>query len=144
MPRRKIPMLARLFPSARNKSNPDESVRDRAGRLFASGLNCSQAVLQAAAGVEDPELMAMAKAFGGGIGGSKCLCGAISGGVMALGLKGNGGMSGELVELFKERHRVTCCSALSRPYKWKSGEHLANCRKLTEDTAEMVEKLLGL
>jgi hypothetical protein len=37
---------------------------------------------------------------------------------------------------------VTCCSALSRPYKWKSREHLENCRKLTEDTAEMVEKLL--
>ena len=136
-------MLARLFPIARKKSTPDKSVRDRAGRLFASGLNCSQAVFQSAAGVEDPELMAMAKAFGGGIGGSKCLCGAISGGVMALGLKGKGGKSGELVELFKKGHRVTCCSALSRNYAWKSREHLENCRKLTEDTAEMVEKLLG-
>jgi C_GCAxxG_C_C family probable redox protein len=135
-------MLARLFPISRNKSNPDESVRDCAGRLFASGLNCAQAVLQSSAGVNDPDLMSMAKAFGGGIGNSKCLCGAISGGVMALGLKGKGGKSGELVELFKKQHKVTCCSALSRPYKWKSREHLANCRKLTEDTAEMVAKLL--
>lgn len=136
-------MFARLFTTARNKSTTDESVRDRAGRLFASGLNCAQAVLQAAADVKDPEMMAMAKAFGGGIGGSKCLCGAISGGVIALGLKGKGGKSGELVEIFKERHRMTCCSALSRPYEWKSREHLANCRKLTEDTAEMAENLLG-
>jgi C_GCAxxG_C_C family probable redox protein len=136
-------MLARLFPTARNKSVTDESVRDRAGSLFASGLNCAQAVFQAAAGVEDPDLMEMAKAFGGGIGGSKCLCGAISGGVMALGLKGKGGRAGELVALFKDRHKVTCCSALSRPYEWKSREHLANCRKLTEDAAEMVDKLLG-
>lgn len=136
-------MLAKLFPIARNKPVADESVRDCAGRLFASGLNCAQAVLQATAGVDDPALMAIAKAFGGGIGNSKCLCGAISGGVMALGLKGKGGKSGDLVKLFKEQHRVTCCSALSRPYKWKSKEHLANCRKLTEDTAEIVEKLLG-
>ena len=136
-------MLARLFPIVRNTSNPDESVRDRAGRLFTSGLNCAQAVLQSTAGVDDPDLMAIAKAFGGGVGNSKCLCGAVSGGVMALGLKGKGGKSGELVKLFKEQHSVTCCSALSRPYQWKSREHLANCRKLTEDAAEMVDKLLG-
>lgn len=133
-------MLARLL---RVKNSPEEeTVSERAGRLFATGLNCAQAVLQAAGGVDDPQMMDMAKPFGGGIGGSKCLCGAVSGGVLALGLKGKGGRSATLVEAFKERNRVTCCSALSRPYKWKSREHLENCRRITEETAAMVEKLL--
>lgn len=136
-------MLAKLFPRPLTKPSLKESVPDRAGRLFAAGLNCAQAVLQATAGVEDPALMAMAKAFGGGIGNSKCLCGALTGGVMALGLRGKGEKAGELVKLFKERHRVTCCAGLSKPYTWKSREHLANCRRLTEQTAEMTENLLG-
>ena len=136
-------MLAKLFPRHTSKSDLEESVPERAGRLFYSGLNCAQAVLQATAGVDDPALMSMAKAFGGGIGNSKCLCGALTGGVMALGLKGQGEKAGELVKLFKERHRVTCCAGLSKPYTWKSREHLANCRRLTEETAEMTSKLLG-
>lgn len=136
-------MLAKLIRFQPKKNAPEgESVREKAGRLFASGLNCTQAVLQAAGGSDDPQMMEMAKAFGGGIGGSKCLCGAVSGGVMALGLKGKGNRSAKLVEAFKAKNRVTCCSALSRPYKWKSREHLANCRRLTEETAEIVETLL--
>lgn len=136
-------MLAKLI-RFKSKEEPTEteSVREHAGGLFASGLNCTQAVLQATAGVDDPAMMEMAEAFGGGIGGSKCLCGAVTGGVMALGLKGKGKRSKKLVQQFKEHYRVTCCSALSRPYKWKSREHLANCRKITEETAAMVEKLL--
>jgi C_GCAxxG_C_C family probable redox protein len=136
-------MLAKLFSIARTPSTPEESVRDHAGRLFAGGLNCAQAVLQAAAGIDDPALMAMAKPFGGGIGNSKCLCGAIAGGVLALGLKGKGDKAGELVKLFKERNRVTCCASLTKPFRWKSREHLANCRRLTEETAEMTSKLSG-
>ncbi|NIQ93951.1 MAG: C_GCAxxG_C_C family protein [Desulfuromonadales bacterium] len=106
-------------------------------------MNCTQAVLQATIGVDDPQMMEMAEAFGGGIGDSKCLCGAVSGGVMALGLSGKGKKSGALVKLFKEQNRATCCAALSRPYRWQSREHLANCRRITEETAAMVEKLLS-
>ncbi len=119
-----------------------EPAKEKAGRLFASGLNCAQAVLQASTGIDDPQIMQMAKPFGGGIGGSQCLCGAVSGGVMALGLKGKDKEAKNLVEEFKAGNKVTCCSALSRPYKWKSREHLANCKRLTEETAEIVEKLL--
>lgn len=134
-------MLARIL-KFRKTVQASESVREAAGRLFASGYNCAQAVLQATTGLEDPRMLAMAEAFGGGVGDSKCLCGAISGGVMALGWSGKGSTAGELVEEFKIRHRVTCCVALTRNYKWKSREHLANCRKITEETAEFVERLL--
>lgn len=136
-------MLAKIFKiEKRIEETGTETAGARAGELFASGLNCAQAVLQATTGVDDPRTMGMAEAFGGGVGGSKCLCGAVSGGVMALGLKGKGNKAGKLIEAFKERHRVTCCVALSKPYKWKSREHLSNCRRITEETAEMVARLL--
>jgi C_GCAxxG_C_C family probable redox protein len=134
-------MLARILKFRKNVQEGD-TARERAGRLFASGFNCTQAVLKATAGIDDPRMMEMAKAFGGGVGGSKCLCGAVSGGVMALGWNGKGNKAEKLVAAFKERHRVTCCVALTKPYKWKSPEHLSSCRKITEETAEIVERLL--
>ena len=121
---------------------PGESCGELAGRLFASGMNCAEAVVMAATGSDDPALLALAKPFGGGIGGSKCLCGAIGGGVLALGYRGRGQQAGALMKRFKAVHRVTCCSALSKPYTWKSPEHLANCRRITETTAELVAELL--
>lgn len=135
-------MLARIL-RFRKTSKEGETARERAGRLFASGHNCAQAVLQATTGIDDPRMMEMAEAFGGGVGGSKCMCGAISGGVLALGWMGKGGKSAKLMEAFREANRVTCCVSLSRPYKWKSREHLANCRRITEETAETVERLLS-
>jgi C_GCAxxG_C_C family probable redox protein len=134
-------MLARIL-RLRKTGHEDETPGKRAGELFASGLNCAQAVLQATTGIDDPRMMEMAKAFGGGVGGSKCLCGAVSGGVMALGWNGKGAKAEKLVAAFKEHHRVSCCVALTKPYKWKSPEHLSNCRKITEETAEIVERLL--
>jgi C_GCAxxG_C_C family probable redox protein len=136
-------MLAKILKFARRRDDTDSTTAaEQAGELFASGLNCAQAVLQATTGIDDPGMMGMVEPFGGGVGGSKCLCGAVSGGVMALGLSGKGKKAGRLIEAFKARHRVTCCVALSRPYIWKSREHLSNCRKITEDTAEMVARLL--
>ena len=114
----------------------------KAGALYDGGYNCTQSVLQASTGRSDPELLAMAEAFGGGIGASGCLCGAVTGGVMALGLKGQGARSGELVAAFREEFRTTCCRGLSKDYRWLSREHKANCRRITVATAGMVAKLL--
>jgi len=114
---------------------------DRAGALFDGGYNCAQAVLQATTGRDDAELLAMAGAFGGGIGQSGCLCGAVTGGVMALGLLGKGERNGELVDAFRREFRSTCCRALSKDYRWLSREHKANCRRLTVTAAALVEQL---
>lgn len=135
-------MLARILKFRRppvSGNNP----REDAGRLFAGGQNCAQAVFEATTGRNDPEILKMAEAFGGGIGGSKCLCGAVTGGVMALSLCDRGDRAQELVTAFKSKFGMTCCSGLSRPYKWKSREHLANCRQITEETAELVAELLA-
>ena len=114
----------------------------KAGKLFAKGLNCTQAVLQATTGRKDKDIMKMAKAFGGGISDRKCLCGAITGGLMALGLNGKSKKSGELIDRFRIDQGATCCVALSRGLKWKSKEHLNNCRRITEETAKTVSEML--
>ena len=127
---------------ARRNATRHTDCAARAGVLFDGGYNCAQAVLQAATGRDDPELLAMAAAFGSGIGESGCLCGAVSGGVMALGLCGKAERGGELVAAFRAEFRTTCCRALSKDYRWLSREHLGNCRRLTVAAAGMVEKLL--
>lgn len=119
-----------------------DNCAEKAGALFDGGYNCAQAVLQATTGRSDPELLAMAEAFGGGIGESGCLCGAVTGGVMALGLMGQGNGNGKLVAAFRKEFRTTCCRGLSKDYRWMSREHLANCRHLTVTAAGMVEELL--
>lgn len=113
-----------------------------AGQYFDAGLNCAQSVLKATTGRADEELMAITKAFGSGIGGAKCLCGAVNGGVVALAINGRGELAAELVKRFKEKNRVTCCSGLTRSFRWGSSQHLANCRALTAETAEIVSALL--
>ena len=113
-----------------------------AGELFDRGNNCTQAVLQAVAGRKDPDLIAMAAGFGGGIGDSGCLCGAITGGVMALGLNGRADQSGPLIKAFKAEFKTTCCRGLSKGHRWLSRTHLANCRRITSTAAAMAARLL--
>ena len=54
------------------------------------GFNCAQSVVgafQDLLGMDEKQAMAMAGGFGGGVGGSHAeLCGAVSGGVLVLGL----------------------------------------------------------
>lgn len=132
-----------LFRILSRKSKEKISCPEKAaGELFAKGLNCTQSVLQATTGRKDKDIMKMAKAFGGGISDRKCLCGAITGGLMALGLNGKSKKSGELIDRFRDDHGATCCVALSRGHKWKSSKHLKNCRRITESTARIVSELL--
>ena len=62
---------------------------DKAEEFFASGLNCSQAVLgvfSESAGLPQETAFRVAAGFGGGIGRTGGVCGAVTGAVMALGL----------------------------------------------------------
>jgi C_GCAxxG_C_C family probable redox protein len=136
-------MFAKLLDfRSRPKVDSGADAAQRAGELFASGVNCAQAVLQAVSGRKDEELMQMAKIFGGGIAGSKCLCGAVTGGAMALALAGRDKEGDRLVRGFREKFGATCCSVLSRKYVWKSREHLANCRFLAEEAARTAEEII--
>jgi C_GCAxxG_C_C family probable redox protein len=64
--------------------------QEAALRLFDSGFNCSQSVCAALAsdlGFSRADALRVAAAFGGGIGRSGATCGAVTGALMALGVK---------------------------------------------------------
>ena len=62
----------------------------RAREFFLSGYNCAQSVLMAYSaelGMDEATAARISSSFGGGIGRMREICGAISGGCMALGLR---------------------------------------------------------
>ncbi len=82
---------------------------ERAHELMMAGWNCSQSVLQTLQellGVPDRGVLKAATGFGGGIGNQGSLCGALAGGVMALGLLYGRTESSQVAE--KERTYLLC------------------------------------
>jgi len=90
---------------------------------FRSGrMHCAEAVLYTIRNHFAPdtpdELLRMAAGFGGGAG-SGCICGAISGGTMAIGLavkedkKRVNRLTKELHRWFKDQYGATCCKIIT-------------------------------
>ena len=134
-----------------NKEAPAEvrevpgQVAREAERLYRSGkMHCAEAVLAAVKDAFVPEmpdqLVQLAGGFGGGSG-AGCICGAVSGGTMALGLvmagdkKAVAAMTREMHSWFKEEYGATCCKILTA--HGKSG-----CVKITTSVAGKVAELL--
>ncbi len=101
---------------------------DTAIELFMNGYNCAQATAAAFAedfGLSRESVLTMMAGFGGGIGGLRETCGAVSGMVFAAGLHAGKFEAGDLEAktrlydlvkevnaLFKERFGTTCCREL--------------------------------
>ena len=101
---------------------------ERASATFAQGYNCSQAVLAAFApdlGLDEQTALRLASPFGGGIAQQGDTCGAVSGALMALGLRYGRmraedrqaqetayGKAKELLRRFAERHGAVTCREL--------------------------------
>jgi C_GCAxxG_C_C family probable redox protein len=139
-----------------------EQVRQNAEELFREGrFYCSEAVM--ASIVENfqldipREVIAMASGFPVGIGKSKCVCGAVSGGVMAIGLffgrtEGSNPkdplsvntltLANELQEYFKTNHKVLCCKILTKGMDMGSGEHKEQCIAFTGEIAAKTAELI--
>ncbi len=99
------------------------------------------------------EIVKLASGLPVGIGGSGCSCGAVTGGVMALGLAlGRTEPRGkcpdvlpaskELHDWFKENHTSVCCRVLIKDYKFGSQDHLEQCIKFTEEVAGKTMELI--
>jgi len=100
----------------------------KARDLFLSGCSCSQAVFAAFAddfGMDQDTALKLASSFGGGMGGMRETCGAVSGMLMAAGLKWGYSEVGDLdvktahyarvrtlIESFKEEHATIACREL--------------------------------
>lgn len=141
-----------------------DKVRSDAEEYFRKGnYYCSEAIV---ASVRDniapdmPEAMiAAASGFPVGVGRSKCMCGAVSGGVLALGYVFGRteptspqdpksvktlSLANELQQAFRDSHRVLCCSVQTKGMDMASGEHKAQCVSFTGEmaakTAEIIKR----
>lgn len=133
--------------------------KEKALSLFREGYNCSQAVVCAYAevyGVEEVIAFRMAQGFGGGIGGSGGICGAVSGMVMVASLQTCPKQDinhpskqhtyqkvKAMVEAFRIRNEYINCSDL---LKYKNTTLVdgkkACCQKCVSDCCDIIEEFL--
>ena len=131
-----------------------------AEELFRNGFFCSEAVVSSIRSnfeIDVPEVViSMASGFPVGIGRSKCLCGAVSGGVMAIGLvfgrtvqkdpqvEETMRLSKELHDWFKEASgkNALCCRILTKEFDMGQGEHKEQCVRFTGMVAGKVAEMI--
>lgn len=136
-----------------------ERIRKKAEAYYRDGeFYCSEAIVKT---IKDEfnmpvpdDVIAMASGFPVGMGGSGCTCGALVGGIMALGLffgrtepgdakvKKAMELAKELHDNFKERHRSTCCRVLTKGMELGSPEHMAQCISFTGEVAEETARII--
>ena len=120
---------------------------------------CSEAIINSIRNNIAPEmpeeLIAVASSFPIGVGKSKCICGAVSGGVMALGyffgrVKGGDSkivkaleLANELQESFKSNHKVLCCKILTHGMDMAAKEHKNQCISFTGEVAEKAAEIIA-
>lgn len=142
-----------------------QKIRNDAEESFKKGdFFCSEAIVNAFRNnfeLDMPEeMVAMASGFPVGIGRSKCTCGAVTGAILTLGYffgRTKGGdpkvvktleLANELQQKFKDKHKVLCCSVLTKGMDMASGEHKAQCVSFTgemaENLAHIVVRELGI
>ncbi|MGL5089043.1 MAG: C-GCAxxG-C-C family (seleno)protein [Cetobacterium sp.] len=126
----------------------------RAGDFF-----CSEAIVYSIKKNIDPDmpdaLIAASSGFPLGVGGSKCLCGAVSGGVMAISyffgrtkagdrkVHKNLKLANELQEEFKKNHKVLCCKILTHGMTMGSTTHKNQCIAFTGEIAAAAAKIIA-
>jgi len=126
------------------------NIEEKALEMHACGFNCAQCVLSSLSEytkLDEKTALAISAGFGGGLRSGE-VCGAISGGVMALGLAfpftdgGNAeskqkiaALAAELVSKAKEEYGSVRCAEL-KPRLISCGELI---KKLAEITEEMIK-----
>jgi C_GCAxxG_C_C family probable redox protein len=124
-----------------------EKCRIEAGELYRSGrYHCAEAVLAVVRNHFRPDLpeevVQMASGFGGGSG-SGCMCGAVSGATVGLGLvlredkKRISHLTRELHDWFKGKYGVTCCKTI------RAGNDKGICLVLTGEVAGKTAEMLS-
>ena len=142
-----------------DRSIDPAQIRQTAEEYYRSGqFYCSEAIVKTindAFGFGYPEkVVRMASGFPIGIGGAGCACGAVTGGVMAIGMvfgRENPGdpsvdrclaLARELHAFFANRHGCLCCRTLTHGMVLKSPEHLQQCIAFTGEVAEETAKII--
>lgn len=142
---------------------------EQAVEKFVSGYNCAQSILYAFGpdlGLDAETALKVATGLGGGVGGSGEVCGAVTGGVLALGLKyGRGGRDDksvaqaayqktlELMRAFERVHGSRTCRTLlggcdlrtteGKQRFQQEGLHKKVCVGCVRTVAEILEGMLS-
>ena len=136
-----------------------EQIRERAKNLFETRqMLCTEAVVVTlnsalGGGLTEAQAVAMAAPFCMGLGEGGCICGALSGAVMATGLflgkeqpyRNRSDMrdsARQLHDAFKTSNGATCCRVLSKKVKHDKKDHFRQCANLTAEAAEMAARLI--
>jgi len=134
-------------------------IREIAETYYRTGqFYCSEAIVKTINdefGLDYPDnVVRLASGFPIGMGSSGCACGAVTGGVMALGMVFGREMPGdpcidrclglarELHTLFVRRHGCLCCRTLTHGMVLKSPEHMQQCIAFTGEVAEETAKII--
>lgn len=135
-------------------------IRTTAENYYRNGdFYCSEAIVKT---IKDEfglpvtdDVIKMASGFPVGMGGSGCTCGAVVGGIMAIGLffgrteakdekvKKAMALANELHNTFKERHKNLCCRILTKGMVLGSPEHMKQCISFTGEVAEETAKIIA-
>lgn len=136
-------------------------IGEKAHNLFTSGrLLCSEAVLVTLnqglkGGLSQEMAEALTAGMGGGLGGSGCLCGAVNGAVVALGLFLKGcepsnrvtakvvrAHTRKLEKAFTARFGATCCRILSKNDAAGNQTKRQRCADQTAFAAELAARII--
>jgi len=128
---------------------------------YSGGLQCAEAVVHAIRKNLAPQmpeaLVSAASGFSVGVGGGGCLCGAVSGGVLALGYffgrtfpttitdpqsQKTIVLAHELQEAFKAKHSVLCCHVLTKGLEIDSTEQRAYCAAFVGSAAAITAEII--
>jgi C_GCAxxG_C_C family probable redox protein len=138
----------------------EEMIRKRVTNLFATRqLECAEAVLSVlnrgfGGELSDALAVRLASGFPEGLGNSGCLCGALSGAVIALGLfLGRNGpglgrglgvkkAAAALQQEFKSVYKSTCCRILTKNLAYGSRAHQRHCAGISGETARIAARIL--
>ncbi|MFN2285513.1 MAG: C-GCAxxG-C-C family protein [Anaerolineae bacterium] len=142
---------------------------EEAVAYFAEGFSCAQSVCAAYAplyGMEREMALRAAGAFGGGMGRSGQICGAVTGAIIVIGLKYGKtqaednatretcyALAAEFIRRFEERHGALTCPGLlgchigtpeGRALAHEKGLYASICANLVRDAAEILEAVLEI
>ena len=136
-----------------------KKIRQDAEDAFRRGdFYCSEAIVSSIKSnfeiAMPDEMIAMASGFPIGIGKSKCVCGAVSGGVLCIGyffgrtkgadpkVQNTLALANELQESFRKNHGCLCCSVHTAGMDMGSGEHKPQCIAFTGEIAQKVAEII--
>ncbi len=138
--------------------NLDE-IRITAEEYYKRGdFYCSEAIMKTIKDAfEMPisdDIIRVTSGLGGGMGMSGCVCGALSGGNVVLGLVFGRTtpkdpqvditmrLTNELHDIFRAHHKTACCRIHLKKVEFGSDDHIAQCSYFTGDMAYEVAKII--